>query len=94
MSICERCQTQIEGRTARLCILCFGDCTLACPNCHDERGRIKRVWSQQGPRPPIDCAVCGNDRYLTIWPPGVIWPGGLATGRGDAQRHDHQTGGR
>lgn len=85
MLMCERCKTPIEGQTARLCVLCFAACTVQCPDCTDWRGRTRRVYSRSGQRQLIDCETCRNDRYLTIWPAGVVWPGGLATGRSGRQ---------
>lgn len=81
MSICERCKTPNEGQTARLCVLCFAACTHRCCDCTRLTPGRRVAVLRDSQKRPLQCATCGNDRYVTEWPDGVIWPGGLSTGR-------------
>lgn len=61
---CKRCGEALQG-DSELCVPCYARLIHPCPDCMvrgpDGDFRVRR----KGRRPrPIDCAACGNERWL------------------------------
>lgn len=72
MSKCIRCKSDKDGNGA-YCVLCYAKMMKPCPKCMIRSAGGKfHVMKRGNAKRPLDCSLCGNERWVLIDERGVI----------------------
>jgi hypothetical protein len=62
---CRYCGTELQSAQATSCVRCYGARLKSCPQCCDDKGRLKKRRKGSGYQ---NCPRCKNKRTLFIEP--------------------------